>query len=67
MKIGPFLDLITQQESSFLKSCPEKMIDAKKMMDKNFVASGEAQLDWIYRNSEYYEKAHLQYPIYRIK
>ncbi len=41
--------------------------DAKKMMDKDFAASGEAQLDWIYRNSEYYEKAHLQYPIYRIK
>ncbi|VXB88130.1 conserved hypothetical protein [Flavobacterium sp. 9AF] len=40
--------------------------DAKKMMDKDFAASGEAQLDWIYRNSEYYEKAHLQYPIYRI-
>jgi len=41
--------------------------DAKKMMDKDFATSGEAQLDWIYRNSEYYEKAHLQYPIYRIK
>ncbi|WP_130736242.1 M14 family metallopeptidase [Flavobacterium sp. J27] len=41
--------------------------DAKKMTDKDFEASAEAQLDWIYRNSVYYEKAHLQYPIYRIK
>ncbi|NHN24310.1 M14 family metallopeptidase [Flavobacterium jejuense] len=41
--------------------------DAKKMTDKEFAESPEAQLDWIYRNSEYYEKEHLQYPIYRIK
>jgi len=41
--------------------------DAKKMTDKEFAESAEAQLDYIYRNSEYYEKAHLQYPIYRIK
>jgi hypothetical protein len=24
-------------------------------------------LDWVYKNSVYYEKAHLQYPVYRIK
>jgi hypothetical protein len=26
----------------------------------------EAQLDWVYKHSVYYEKAHLQYPVYRI-
>ena len=26
----------------------------------------EAQLDWIYKHSPYYEKAHLQYPVYRV-
>lgn len=41
--------------------------DAKKMTDKEFAGSAEAQLDYIYRNSPHYEKAHLQYPIYRIK
>ena len=41
--------------------------DAKKMTDMKFSESAEAQLDFIYRNSIYYEKAHLQYPVYRIK
>ena len=41
--------------------------DAKKMTDTAFAESSEAQLDWIYRNSVYYEKAHLQYPVYRIQ
>lgn len=26
-----------------------------------------AQLDWIHKQSEYYENAHMQYPIYRVK
>ena len=37
----------------------------KKEEDKAFAESGEAQLDWIYRQSVYYEKSHLQYPVYR--
>lgn len=41
--------------------------DAKKITDEKFLDSAEAQLDWIYKNSEYYEKAHLQYPVYRVK
>ncbi|KGD67611.1 M14 family zinc carboxypeptidase [Flavobacterium aquatile] len=40
--------------------------DAKKQSDKAFSDSGSAQLDWIYRHSDYYEKSHLQYPVYRI-
>jgi len=40
--------------------------EAKKKSDVAFEKSGEAQLDWIYKNSVYYEKAHMQYPIYRI-
>ena len=41
--------------------------EAKKKLDEAFEKSGEAQLDWIYRNSEYFEKSYLQYPVYRIK
>lgn len=26
-----------------------------------------AQLDWIHKQSEYYENAHMQYPVYRVK
>ncbi len=48
-------------EDATLKAAFEK----KKAEDKAFSKSGEAQLDWIYRNSVYYEKSHLQYPVYR--
>lgn len=44
-----------------LKAAFEK----KKQEDKASAESGEAQLDWIYRQSVYYEKSYLQYPVYR--
>ena len=44
-----------------LKAAFEK----KKQEDKTFAESGKAQLDWIYSQSVYYEKSHLQYPVYR--
>ncbi|OAB29042.1 Zinc carboxypeptidase [Flavobacterium fryxellicola] len=40
--------------------------DVKKQSDINFINNPEAQLDWIYKHSVYYEKAHLQYPVYRV-
>ena len=39
---------------------------AKKENDPAFAQNWYAQLLWIFKNSDYYEKAHLQYPIYRI-
>lgn len=39
--------------------------EAKKQTDAKFSENGYSQLDWIYKHSPYYEKAHLQYPIYR--
>jgi hypothetical protein len=41
-------------------------LEDKKKSDKKFAENPEAQLDWVYKNSLYYEKAHLKYPIYRI-
>ncbi|UQD56631.1 M14 family metallopeptidase [Flavobacterium sp. K5-23] len=41
-------------------------LEQKKTSDSAFEKSPEKQLDWIYKNSVYYEKAHLQYPIYRL-
>lgn len=41
-------------------------LEQKKKDDTAFGSSPEAQLDWVYKNSIYYEKAHLQYPVYRI-
>jgi hypothetical protein len=59
-----FEDLAAQllRENPNLKAALEN----QKSEDAKFAASPEAQLDWIYKNSIYYEKAHLQYPVYRI-
>jgi hypothetical protein len=41
--------------------------ESKKQQDKTFAENGAWQLDWVYKHSPYYEKAHLQYPVYRVK
>lgn len=41
-------------------------LETKKQNDAEFAKNPEAQLEWIYKHSAYYEKAHLQYPIYRV-
>ncbi|WP_339629430.1 M14 family metallopeptidase [uncultured Maribacter sp.] len=38
----------------------------KKKLDANFNSNWYLQLDWLFKQSNLYEKAHLQYPIYRI-
>ncbi len=38
---------------------------AKKRKDSAFASSWYGQLDWVYKNSVYYEPAYMQYPIYR--
>jgi hypothetical protein len=40
--------------------------ELKKASDAKFAEDGAAQLDWVYKNSEYYEGTVNQYPIYRI-
>lgn len=37
-----------------------------KSTDEKLAASGRLQLDWIHKNSPYYEKTHMRYPIGRI-
>jgi hypothetical protein len=41
-------------------------LEQMKKEDKDFAKNPKAQLDWVYRNSVYYEKAHLNYPVYRL-
>lgn len=41
--------------------------DAKKENEERFAANWYAQLNWIFEQSNGYEKAHMQYPVYRIK
>lgn len=59
-----FEDIAVQllQDNPALKS----EFEGKKAQDVSFANNWYAQLDWIHKKSEYYEKAHLQYPIFRI-
>lgn len=75
-----FFDAILQQKEGFspyvfedlaleiLAENPElkKEFQIKKEVDKTFEANPYQQLDWIFKHSEYYEKAHLNYPILRL-
>lgn len=44
----------------------KKRFDDKRNSDDKFKNSGDAQLEWIYKNSPYYEKTHMEYPVYRL-
>ena len=76
-----FFDTILQQKEGFspyvwedkaqqlLSANPKLQIDfnLRKSFDSDFSNNWYAQLDWLHKQSEFYENAHLQYPIYRIK
>ncbi|WP_400080815.1 M14 family metallopeptidase [Winogradskyella sp. R77965] len=76
-----FFDTILQQKEGFspyvwedraqllLKSNPKLKIeyDIKVSYDEDFANNWYAQLDWLHKQSKNYEKAHLQYPVYRLK
>ena len=38
----------------------------KKENDENFANNWYAQLEYIFQHSDYYEAAHMQYPVYRV-
>ena len=75
-----FFDTILQQKegysayvfedlaADYLKQNPRLKLqfEQKKKEDALFGKDPNAQLNWIYKNSVHYEKAHLQYPIYRV-
>ncbi|NKI28065.1 hypothetical protein HCG49_15995 [Arenibacter sp. 6A1] len=75
-----FFDAILQQKEGFSPYVFEDIATAllqedihlkerfntKKENDSLFANSWYSQLDWIYKQSPYYEQAHMQYPIYRI-
>ena len=41
-------------------------LEEKKKADEKFAANGSAQLDFIYKNSPFYEPGHNRYPVYRL-
>jgi len=75
-----FFDTILQQKEGYsdyvfedtaaqlLKDNPslKTEFEALKTKDAAFNKNPEAQLDWIYKHSVYYEKAHLNYPVCRV-
>ena len=74
-----FFDTVLQQKEGYsayvfediakeILSANEALRDEfnRKMKDKAFAKNARAQLNFIYKNSEHYEKAHLQLPIYKI-
>lgn len=75
-----YFDTILQQKEYFssyifeeiaqklLQSDPalKAAYEQEKAKNKEFADNQRAQLDWIYRRSPHYEKAHLRYPILRV-
>ncbi|WP_027126073.1 M14 family metallopeptidase [Gelidibacter mesophilus] len=76
-----FFDTILQQKEGFSPYVWEDMaedllmknntlkrkFEEKKSAEPEFSKNWYAQLDWLHKQSPNYEKAHLQYPIYRVK
>ncbi|WP_412984180.1 M14 family metallopeptidase [Pontimicrobium sp. IMCC45349] len=76
-----FFDTILQQKEYFspyvFEDTAKQLLDSdpklkaafetKKETDDSFKNNWYAQLSWLYQHSNHYEKAHMQYPVYRIK
>ncbi len=74
-----FFDAILQQKegysdyrwedvaAEYLKQHPElrQQLEEKKKIDSAFAASSNAQLNFVYKHSPYYEPEHMRYPVYR--
>jgi hypothetical protein len=54
--------------AELLKDNPElkKLLEQEKVKNPAFAKSGAAQLQFVYKNSAYYERTHLRYPIGRL-
>jgi len=45
----------------------QQKLTAKKTAEPEFAKNAGAILNYIYKNSVYYEKAHMRYPVYRVE
>lgn len=54
--------------AELLKNNPDlkSKLEAKKLADPEFAKNDAAQLDFVYKNSDYYEKTHNRYPVARL-
>ncbi len=55
--------------AELLKKDPElrKKLEAEKLKNPDLAKSGRGQLDFVYKNSDYYEKTFMRYPIGRMQ
>jgi hypothetical protein len=55
--------------AAYLAQHPEvkERLDQRRATDTAFARNGAAQLDFVFRNSSYYEGAHNRYPVYRLR
>ncbi|HEY1031107.1 MAG TPA: hypothetical protein VGD89_05005 [Flavipsychrobacter sp.] len=64
-----YSDYVFEDEAAKLlqtdKTLYKKLNDKKQ--DPTFANDGQAQLDFVYRNSPYYEPVHMRYPVFRIE
>jgi hypothetical protein len=54
--------------AKYLSEHPDvkKQLEARRATDTAFAKSASAQLDFVYRNSSYFEPEYLRYPVYRV-
>lgn len=76
-----YFDAILQQKEGYsnyrwetvaaqwLKANPalQQQLDEKKKNDPAFAKNSNAILNWVYKNSPYYEPVHLRHPVFRIE
>ncbi len=55
--------------TEYLKNNPDIKIklNQQKAKDTAFANNGRAQLNFVYQNSQWYEPAHMRYPVYRVR
>ena len=65
-----FSDYVFEDTAAeLLKNNPElkAKLEKRKSEDSAFAKNAAAQLDFVYRNSSYFENSYLRYPVYRLE
>lgn len=64
-----FSDYVFEDEGARLLQADKTLqqkLNEQKAADAKFAEDGEAQLDFVYKNSPYYEPVHMRYPVFRL-
>ncbi|OSZ82938.1 hypothetical protein CAP35_00580 [Chitinophagaceae bacterium IBVUCB1] len=65
-----YSDYVFEDEAARILQTNEalrKKLEEKKASDAKFAADGDAQLDFVYKHSPYYEPVHMRYPVFRLE